>query len=360
MKTESKRHFVKSFCALSIASLILISSLVSVTAAIAGGPISDPASAQVSASTVKKVILDLNGERKTVSFSGKTVGELLLNEGVTVSEGQIVVPAAETEVTPYMVVTVRSAKPVSVKADGKTRKVMLAYGNVVDSLKLAGIPLSSEDILSVERSAKIEDIDSLKIQRVTYTQKTETEKIPFEKVTQNSDEVEPGETKLGTEGKDGEKEIVKKIKLVDGKVASETVVSEKITKEPVDEVTLVGTKGVGANGGVGTFVDSNGVTVAYKEVFTGSGTAYTAPAGALTATGVPAYNGGVAIDPNLIPYGSKLYVESTDGSIVYGYCTAVDTGGFCDDGSAIIDVFYDTYDECVNWGRRDVNVYVIE
>ncbi len=58
-------------------------------------------------------------------------------------------------------------------------------------------------------------------------------------------------------------------------------------------------------------------------------------------------------------YGSKLYVESVDGSIVYGYCTAVDTGGFCDDGSAIIDVFYDTYDECVNWGRRDVNVYVV-
>lgn len=360
MKTDSKRHFVKSFCALSIASLIVISSLVSVTAAIAGGSMSDSASARVSASTVKKVILDVDGARKTVSFTGKTVGELLLNEGVTVSEGQIVVPAAETKVTPYMVVNVRSAKPVSVTADGKTRTVMLAYGNVVDALKLAGIHLYSEDILSVERTAKIEDIKDLKIQRVTYSQKIDKEKVPFEKVTQNSDEVEPGETKPGAEGKNGEKEIVRKVKYIDGKAVSETVVSEKITKEPVDEVTLVGTKGIDSTGGVGTFVDSNGVTVAYKEVFTGSGTAYTAPSGALTATGVPAYHGGVAIDPNLIPYGSKLYVVSTDGSVVYGYCTAVDTGGFCDDGSAIIDVFYDTYDECINWGRRDVNVYVIE
>ena len=157
-----------------------------------------------------------------------------------------------------------------------------------------------------------------------------------------------------------QKQIIKKVKYIDGKAKDSTVVSEKVTKKPVNEVTLIGTKGAATTGGAGTFTDENGVTVAYKEVFTGSGTAYTAPAGAGTATGVPAYHGGVAIDPNLIPYGSKLYVVSTDGSMVYGYCTAVDTGGFCDDGSAIVDVFYNTYDECVNWGRRDVNVYVIE
>ena len=357
---SSKRHFVKSFCALSIASFVLIGSLVSVTAAITGGASSEAVSARISASNTKKLVLDINGERKTVFFSGSTVGELLLSEGVIVGDKQIVVPAADTKVTPYMVVTVRSAKPVTVTADGKTVKLMLAYGNVVDSLKLAGIPVYSEDILSVSRTSSVESIESVKIQRVTYGQVTKTEKIPYEKVKQNSDEVEPGETKQGNAGKDGEKQIVKRVKYIDGKAVGETVVSEKITKEPVDEVTLVGTKGVDSIGGVGTFTDSNGVKVAYKEVFTGSGTAYTAPAGALTATGVPAYYGGVAVDPNLIPYGSKLYVESVDGSIVYGYCTAVDTGGFCDDGSAIIDLFYDTYDECINWGRRDVNIYVIE
>ena len=98
---------------------------------------------------------------------------------------------------------------------------------------------------------------------------------------------------------------------------------------------------------------------AYSSVVTGSGTAYTAPAGSLTATGVTAYHGGVAVNPNIIPYGSKLYIVSTDGSFVYGYATAVDTGGALMSGTAIVDCFYNTYDECVSFGRRNVNVYIV-
>ena len=89
---------------------------------------------------------------------------------------------------------------------------------------------------------------------------------------------------------------------------------------------LIGIKGAKTDKVAGTFVDHNGNTVAYSRVVNGSGTAYTAPAGALTATGVAAYHGGVAVNPNIIPYGSKLYITSTDGSVVYGYATAVDTG----------------------------------
>ena len=133
----------------------------------------------------------------------------------------------------------------------------------------------------------------------------------------------------------------------------------KITKEPVDKVVLMGTKGSNVSNPVGTFTDMNGNTVAYSSVVTGSGTAYTAPAGSLTATGVTAYHGGVAVNPNIIPYGSKLYIVSTDGSFVYGYATAVDTGGALMSGTAIVDCFYNTYDECVSFGRRSVNVYIV-
>ena len=58
---SSKRHFVKSFCALSIASFVLIGSLVSVTAAITGGASSEAVSARISASNTKKLVLDING-----------------------------------------------------------------------------------------------------------------------------------------------------------------------------------------------------------------------------------------------------------------------------------------------------------
>lgn len=363
---SEKKSFVKSFCALSVALLTLFSSLVTVTAAIAATPDGTAEEAnntvlnEMQLPTMNVVVLDNNGERVTEVFPNGTVADFLKMAGVEVKSSQIVYPSLNTEINGSMFVYVRDAKPVKVTDGGKTKTMILALGTVEEAFALAGAPLGKEDILDVKRTDRIETLDKLTVQRVTYQEKVETGEIAFESERENSDKVELGETKVKTEGKNGEKQIIKSVKYIDGKAVSEKIVSERVTKKPVNEIILVGTKGAGTTGGAGTFTDENGVTVAYKEVLTGSGTAYTAPAGALTATGVPAYHGGVAIDPNLIPYGSKLYVESVNGSIVYGYCTAVDTGGFCDDGSGIIDVFYDTYDECVSWGRRDVNVYVIE
>ena len=367
MNTYSEhRSFIKTFCALSLAALTVCGSLAAVTAAAAASVkaenIEKPATAPtvISRSTLNPVVLDVNGVKRTELFAFGTVADFLMVTKTTVGENQIVIPPLNTIVTNDTFVYVRDAKPVTVTDGGKAKLMVLPFGTVEESLALVDIPLGKEDIVDVKRDSRIEDLDKLTIQRVTYREKTESAEIAYESVTQNSDDVELGETKVGTQGKNGVKKIVKQVKYIDGKAVGETTVSEQIVKKPIDEVILIGTKGAGSTGGAGTFVDSNGVTVAYKEVLTGSGTAYTAPAGAGTATGVPAYHGGVAINPDLIPYGSKLYVESTDGSFVYGYCTAVDTGGALMDGSAIVDCFYDTYDECVTFGRRDVNVYVIE
>lgn len=66
----------------------------------------------------------------------------------------------------------------------------------------------------------------------------------------------------------------------------------------------------------------------------------------------------MAVNPNIIPYGTKMYIVSEDG-FVYGYATAIDTGGALMDGSAIVDVYYPTYDDCVVFGRRNVYVYIL-
>ena len=107
-------------------------------------------------------------------------------------------------------------------------------------------------------------------------------------------------------------------KSIDGKYASTKVIGEKVTKKPVDKVILNGTKR-------GTTTDTSGAPVSYRYMVSGSGTAYTAAPGSRTATGATFYEGGVAVNPAIIPYGSKLYIEAADGSHVYGYATAVDT-----------------------------------
>lgn len=375
--TDNGSNFnpIKSAGALLLASLIIFGSIFSVAAAAASGEPEKSTDSNVVDSMVydnlnddgvfhvlsaHEVTVNNNGNITKLIVSGGTVADALASAGVELKENQVAVPSANTEITADTDIVILSAKKISLTADGKTEDILLPYGKVGDSLLLAGVRLSQDDILSVKRDTKVDEIKELTIKRVTYKNVSVTEAVPFESEKENSDEIELGETKLKTKGVDGEKLVTKRVKYIDGEKDSEKVVAEKVTKKPVNEVTLVGTKGAASAGGAGTFTDTNGVEVSYSYVLTGSGTAYTAPAGALTATGNEVYEGGVAVNPALIPYGSKLYIETTDGSFSYGYATAIDTGGALMDGSAIVDLFYFSLDDCYNFGRRDVNVYVIE
>lgn len=268
-------------------------------------------------------------------------------------------------------VDVIEAKSVTIIQGSEETTVKLAKGTVSDALAFAGIKTDGSQIVTPIANTVISDGMIVTIKQVTYEEKTETKPIEFKTIEKKTDSLYAGETKVHQKGVNGEEQITKKIKYIDGEKVSEEVIKAKTTKEPVDEIIYVGTKekagtstassssSSASTGSGNTFVDQNGAVVAYKQVISGSGTAYTAPSGALTATGVAAYHGGVAVNPNIIPYGSKLYITSTDGSFVYGYATAVDTGGALMDGSAVVDCFYNTYDECVNFGRRNVNVYIL-
>jgi len=84
-------------------------------------------------------------------------------------------------------------------------------------------------------------------------------------------------------------------------------------------------------------------------------TAYTG--GGTTATGTPARYGEVAVDPSYVPCGSLLYIVSDAGSWVYGTCTAEDRGGAVNGN--IVDLYYDDYDPCIQFGRRSCTAYVL-
>ena len=367
-------NHIKSAGALLLAALIVLGSVLTVAAAAAVPAEKAETENNVANSMVYNNLADdgtfhvlsahevsvkNNGVIKKIVVSGGTVADALNQAGVKLGENQISVPSASTEIKSDTDIVILNAKKVSLTTDGKTQNVLLPYGKVGESIILAGIRLSQDDILSVDRNTKVDDISELSIKRVIYKNVSVTEAVPFESKNENSDEIDLGDSKLKTKGVDGEKLVTKRVKYIDGEKDDEKVISEKITKKPVDEVTLVGTKGAASAGGAGTFTDENGVKVSYSYKLTGSGTAYTAPAGALTASGHEVYEGGVAVNPALIPYGSKLYIETTDGSFSYGYATAIDTGGALMDGSAIVDLFYFSLDDCYSFGRRDVNVYVL-
>lgn len=104
--------------------------------------------------------------------------------------------------------------------------------------------------------------------------------------------------------------------------------------------------------------DENGVPTEYVNVLTGNACAYTADPDALMSTGKAVFQGYVAVDPDIIPYGSELYIVAEDGE-VYGYAIAADTGYSVRKGHIIVDLFMNEYDDCIQWGNKPVNVYVL-
>ena len=157
-----------------------------------------------------------------------------------------------------------------------------------------------------------------------------------------------GEKKVITKGEVGQKTESLKNTYVNGVLETTEVLKSEITKDPVKEVVEVGTK-------KGTVAPNEKNA---KRVIVMQATAYDPTAGSKTAMGTRARVGAVAVDPKVIPLGSKLYIESIDGFASYGYATAEDTGGAIKGNR--IDLFYNSNAEANRFGRRNVKVYVLD
>ncbi len=322
------------------------------------------------------------GKSFPVKVAGGTVAEAIEAAGITLSGAETVTPDLDSQVTAGTVIEIVADSYVVLTADGETREIATKAKTVGEFLTEAGVTLSKHDILNVDKEDEIYDNIDITVQRVQYKEEVRTEYIDYDFVTEETDDMYLGVTSVERYGEEGEKEVTYKCKYVDGELVSEKVIKEETVKEPIDQIELVGTyvepeydepdydydydygydddsSYAPPENGAGTFTDHNGDKVSYTNVLTGSATAYYAAEGSHTATGVPVHVGGVAVNPDIIPYGTKLYIVSSDGSMVYGYATAVDTGGALMSGEALVDVFYPTYDECVNWGRRNVTVYIL-
>jgi 3D (Asp-Asp-Asp) domain-containing protein len=105
-------------------------------------------------------------------------------------------------------------------------------------------------------------------------------------------------------------------------------------------------------------LDENGIPVNYKSSKRVQATAYT-HTGNKCSTGVWPKPGYIAVDPKVIPYGTKMYIVSADGKYVYGYAIAADTGGFIKKRPTNVDLFMHTESACRKFGRRDVIIYFL-
>ncbi len=269
------------------------------------------------------------------------------------------------------IVTILRAFDITVVDAGESKTVSVLNGSSVqEALETAGIDLpDDDDEMNYNLTDSVEENMVITLDRVEYETTTVTKTIAYSTVTKKDSTLASGTTKVSVEGVNGSKEVTTTKKIVNG-VVTKTTTTEKVTKEAVDEVIIKGTKvSTSSNSSSKTSsysvntssntITINGTTFSYSKVLTGSGTAYTASSGAKTATGQTARVGLVAVNPSVIPYGTKLYIVAADGSYTYGYAVAADTGSALRNGSALVDLFMNTQSECISFGRRQVKVYVL-
>lgn len=295
--------------------------------------------------------------KKLVSVKAAgTVADAVEKAGIDMEGADTTDLDPDTLLKKNMKINVLRSYKIQLVVGGVKRSVDYAAGTVSDVLKRANIKLGEYDVVKPGLSKTLKPGSKVVVKRVSYETREVEKVIKYGTQTKQSGVLAEGTKRVARQGRDGSKTVTYEDKVVNGKVVSSKKVGEVVHVKAVDKVVVVGTRGAVK---VVSNIQGSGAPTSYIKTFHGPATAYTAKAGAKTASGAVARRGLVAVNPKQIPYGSKLYIVADDGT-VYGYCTAADTGGFVTNGSGtLVDLYMDSYGECTQWGKRNVTIYVI-
>jgi len=306
-----------------------------------------------------KVTIKLDGGVKLITSNANTLEELLLNENITLEKGAYISHPLDATVEDNMVVIIKNPKPYTIEFNETFVDVKSYHNSVAAILDDSGVVLGEKDFTNPSLEEVVSPGSTIEIFKVEEVFETYDEVIPYEKIVTKNSRLDIGTSKTVQEGKDGLKKIIVKKELVNGKVRSSEILGAEIISEPVAEIVEKGTKDI--------IVTSRG-NVSYRKAITMTATAYDLSFEStgkrpgdkyygITASGTKARPGVVAVDPKVIPLGTKLYIQSLDGTKDYGFAIAEDTGGAIKGNR--IDLFFEDSQDVYKFGRRKVKVYII-
>jgi len=248
-------------------------------------------------------------------------------------------------------------KQVIVEVDSKVLHIKTSKNNVEELLQEAHITLDGKDEVKPGLSTILKEGMTIHVYRVKESLNTRRAIIPYRIERRLDANIPQGTVKLLKQGDNGLEEKVIKTTYIDGRVVKRDVVEEKILKEPIDKIIVVGTKKLSAPSQRRVIKTSRG-DFRYRRVLNMNASAYAADPrctgnyGNRTASGMRAGYGVVAVDRGVIPLGTRLYVEG------YGHAIAADVGGAIRGNR--IDLCFESYNQALRFGRRTMRVYILE
>ncbi|WP_172170738.1 ubiquitin-like domain-containing protein [Brevibacterium sp. CT2-23B] len=196
----------------------------------------------ITVNTAKKVALSVDGKETNEWTNANTVGQALADLGVDAKGADLNAKASQRLKDEGNDIDVTTSKDLTVVADGKDHKVSAAVGTAKEALKDTGVKLDKDDFLSVPMSAEVSDGQVLTVNRVKNDTVKDKQAIKAKVETKKSDSLYEGETKVETEGKDGEKQVTYKVKTINGEEVKKEKKDEKVLSEPKTKVVIQGTK----------------------------------------------------------------------------------------------------------------------
>lgn len=367
----------------------------------------------ISAITIKKNAkgtLNVDGKGRIFDSATETVGDLLEDSNVTLGIHDVVSPSITTPLTSDVkeikvvrreikeeeileTIPFTTDERINTTLPEGTQNIVIAGINgtkkTTDQLTYEdGVLVSRETIGSqvvVEPITELLEVGNKIVTEVKQEIKEEVLSYTTQKV--ENAELEKGKTNVKTIGVNGIALVTENVTYKNGVEVSREVATKVTTKEPVTEVIEMGTKAVKQEE-VPVIVptpvptpepapvpipeptpaptpvvpettpepeqntSSSGVDLSNATHFTANCTAYVAT-GNTTASGAwPQSGHTIAADLSNYPIGTRIYIPYFDTIF-----TVEDSGGAV--SGNVIDIFFDSYSEAINFGRRNLDAYVL-
>lgn len=278
------------------------------------------------------------------------VEELIQAQGIVLNEKDEVVPSLDTQIQDGMKITIDRWQPiVNLNFNGNVTTFETEAETVAQLLEERHIELVEGSVVEPALETPITDALEIKVKTKQVTTEIVEEEIPFITTVKETPNLAPGEEQIVSLGANGLKEKTVEIVHFGGEIVSETTKEEVVITESQERFIKRGSKNV--------IVDpKTGKTYEYTKSMTMNATAYTHQPGDpwynKTASGMPTFVGMVAVDRNVVPLGTILYVEG------YGIAIAGDVGGAIKGND--IDLYFNTTGEVKQFGRQNKKAYILK
>lgn len=295
----------------------------------------------------KNVCVVADGQTTVINTTYNDPKDIIRQAGIKLDSSDAYVLSTE-DVTNGTTITIQRAVPVTVKVNDDAQKIKTTADNVQSLLQKMGYDPLNFYTLPNENTAITRNM-LIKLEPLTNKIVFRDKQEPFNTVYQEDDTLPEGTTKVIQQGTDGAARFMVKEYYYNGaEKVNEQILQKSVIKPAVPKIIAKGTRPpvpaeTADDGQIPPYVAVMYVQASAYLPTDGSGSGY-------TATGVRAHHGIVAVDPSYIPLGTRLYIPG------YGEAVAADTGGF---SGNVIDVCVDSYSEAINWGRRNIKIYIL-